>query len=90
MRASVPPGRANAANRAETAYLRRLGSLQSVPTLVKAMNELALDARSGFIVSFIDGASTIEDIIDVSGVPRTEVLRVLDDLLDQGALSIAT
>jgi len=39
---------------------------------------------------FIDGASTIEDIIDVSGVPRTEVLRILDDLLDQDALSIAS
>ena len=52
------------------------------------MSELSLDHRAGFIVSFIDGANTIEDMIDISGVPRTEVLRVLDELLAQGAISL--
>lgn len=87
--ASVPPpARATAANRAEAAYLRRLGSLQSVPRLVRPLQDLALDPRSGFIASFVDGASTIEDIIDVSGAPRTEVLRVLDDLVAQRGAAV--
>jgi HD-GYP domain-containing protein (c-di-GMP phosphodiesterase class II) len=83
-----PPNRATAGNRAEAAYLRRLGSLQAVPRMVRPMQDLDLDQRSGFVCSFIDGASTIEDIIDVSSVPKLEVLRILDDLVAQGGVSV--
>jgi hypothetical protein len=84
----VGPGRATAANRAEGAYLRRLGSIQAIPRLVRPMQDLDLDQRSGVVCSFVDGASTIEDIIDVSGVPKLEVLRILDDLVAQGGVSV--
>lgn len=83
-----PAGRASPANRAEAAYLRRLGSLGAVPRLVRPMQDLELDQRSGFVCSFIDGASSIEDIVDVSGVPKLEVLRILDDLVAQGGVSV--
>ena len=52
------------------------------------MHDLDLDQRSGFVYSFLDGASSIEDIIDVSGVPRLEVLRILDDLVAAGDVSL--
>ena len=52
------------------------------------MQDLELDQRSGFVCSFIDGASSIEDIVDVSGVPKLEVLRILDDLVAQGGVSL--
>jgi hypothetical protein len=84
----APPNRATAGNRAEAAYLRRLGSMQSIPRMVRPMQDLELDQRSGFVCSFIDGASTIEDIIDVSSVPKLEVLRILDDLVAQGGVSV--
>jgi HD-GYP domain-containing protein (c-di-GMP phosphodiesterase class II) len=80
--------RDSAASRAEGAYLRRLGSLAAIPRLVRPMQDLVLDQRSGFVCSFIDGASSIEDIIDVSGVPKLEVLRILDDLVAQGGISV--
>jgi hypothetical protein len=82
-----PADRSTAASRAEAAYLRRLGSLRAIPRLVRPMQDLELDQRSGFVCSFIDGASSIEDIIDVSGVPKLEVLRILDDLVAQGGIS---
>lgn len=83
-----PPRTSTAANRAEGAYLRRLGSLSAIPRLMRPMQDLELDQRSGFVCSFIDGASSIEDIIDVSGVPKLEVLRILDDLVAQGGVSV--
>lgn len=86
---TVPPAsRGTAGNRAEAAYLRRLGSMAAVPRMVRPMQELELDQRSGFVCSFVDGASSIEDIVDVSGVPKLEVLRILDDLVAQGGVSV--
>lgn len=83
-----PATRATAGSRAEGAYLRRLGSMQAIPRMVRAMQDLELDQRSGFVCSFIDGVSSIEDIVDVSGVPKLEVLRILDDLVAQGGVSV--
>lgn len=84
----VPAARTSAGGRAEAAYLRRLGSMQAVPRLVRPMQDLELDQRSGFVCSFIDGASNIDEIIVVSGVPKLEVLRILDDLVAQGGVSV--
>jgi hypothetical protein len=72
-------------------YVGRLGELTQVPTLTISRSELrwlTLDHRAGFVLSLIDGASSIEDIIDVSTMPTFEVLRTLYVLLSQNVISL--
>ncbi|MEZ4394550.1 MAG: hypothetical protein R3A48_26050 [Polyangiales bacterium] len=72
-------------------YIGRLGDLDHVPVLTMARSELrwlALDHRAGFVLSLIDGGSSIEDIIDVSTMPSFEVLRTLHMLHTQNVISL--
>lgn len=72
-------------------YIGRLGDLDHVPVLTMARSELrwlALDHRAGFVLSLIDGGSSIEDIIDVSTMPSFEVLRTLHLLHTQNVISL--
>ena len=47
-----------------------------------------LEPRSAFLLSRIDGAMTVEDVLDVSGMPRLEALRTLALLARRGAIVI--
>jgi hypothetical protein len=49
---------------------------------------LALDHRAGFVLSQIDGVSTIEMLIDVCGMDRLELLRILGGLVEQGVVLV--
>lgn len=70
-------------------YLSRLGALSRRPRrAVKGADVrwLGLDHREGFVLSHIDGGSSIEELVDVAGMPRIEVLKTLVELLDVGAI----
>lgn len=72
-------------------YVGRLGSLDQVPVMMVAQNELrwlTLDHRAGFVISLVDGVSSIDDIIDVSTMPQLEVLRTLYVLLTQNVITL--
>lgn len=72
-------------------YVGRLGSLDQIPVMMVPPNELrwlTLDHRAGFVLSLVDGVSTIDDIIDVSTMPSLEVLRTLYVLLSQNVISL--
>lgn len=63
---------------------------QSVPVLAMTaaqMRGMPLDHRAGFILSHVDGVSSVETILDVSGMPGDEVLLLLQALLDKGIIS---
>lgn len=47
-----------------------------------------LEPRSAFLLSRIDGSMTVEDVLDVSGMPRLEALRTLALLARRGAIVI--
>jgi hypothetical protein len=67
-------------------YTGRLGSLEQVPVMAVPRAELkwlSLDHRAGFVLSLVDGTSTMENIIDVAGMPALEVLRTLYELVVQ-------
>ena len=49
---------------------------------------LSLDHRAGFILSCVDGYSSIEEILDVSGMPQIDALRILHELLVQKVISV--
>jgi hypothetical protein len=70
-------------------HLARLGGLGAVLGLKVAGAEvrwLGLDHRAGFLLSLVDGSTSVEEIVDLSGMPRHEALRLLAELLDNGAV----
>lgn len=72
-------------------YLERLGAASCVPRLAmhgSALTGLALDHRTGFLLSCVDGFSTIEEIIDVAAMPRLEAVRILYELVQEGAIEM--
>ena len=72
----------------EKALIAKLGSVEKVPVLVADVTKLNLDHRAAFVLRFMDGMSTVEDILDASGLPRIDVLRVLDDLLTRAVIAM--
>jgi len=49
---------------------------------------LRLDARAGFVLSMVDGHTTVQTIIDVCGLPDAEVVALLRTLRDAGAITL--
>ncbi len=74
-------------------YLSRLGGLDQVISVVLAPEELRwlnLDHRAGFLLSLVDGVSTIEELLDISGMTRLDALRILATLREQRAILLST
>ena len=72
-------------------YSSKIGDLSAVP--VPALDDtqlrwLGLDHRAGFLLSRVDGSSTVEEVLDICGMPRLEALKTLVDLLDRGAIRV--
>ena len=43
--------------------------------------------RSGFLLSLIDGSSTLKAIVDACGMPRADALHILYDLVQEGIVA---
>jgi len=72
-------------------YESRVGDMQTVPVVKVPPSEirwLGLDHRAGFLLSRVDGLGTVEQLIDISGMPRLEVLKTLVELLDSDAIEL--
>jgi hypothetical protein len=70
----------------ENMYAARLGPSDGVPVVVvpqAQMQWLSIDHRAGFVLSLIDGFSTLEMVIDVSGMQKLDALRILHALVQQ-------
>jgi hypothetical protein len=75
----------------ERAYADRLGPLDQVPCVLVPLDELrgrGLDHQAGFLLSRVDGESTLEALLDVSAMPRLAALRVIAELVGDGILSL--
>ena len=67
-------------------YTARLGPLDQVVRVGVPPDQvrwLSLDHRSGFLLSLVDGTSTMEELLDISGMPRLDALRILFTLVEQ-------
>jgi hypothetical protein len=70
----------------ERMFAAKIGALDRIPNVIVArthMRWLSIDHRAGFILSLVDGHSTVEMILDVSGMPRLDALRILHELVQQ-------
>lgn len=83
--ATAPPGSSTEAD----ACLARLGGPRAIPSMARAsLTGLALDHRAGFLLTFIDGTSSLDDLLDVTGLPRLDVLRIIEQLVEAGVLRL--
>lgn len=82
---------ARCALKQQAALEARLGDLKQVPRLKLRMADLmklSLDARTGFLLSRIDGRLSFEALFAVSGMSRLDTTRVLVQLLDQDIIAV--
>jgi hypothetical protein len=75
---------------AQIAAMReRLQPLYRVPTLTRPLTELGgllEDPKTAYVLGFVDGILPLETIIDVTGLPEYDTLRVLDRMVVQGVM----
>lgn len=72
-------------------YVTRIGQLDRVPVVSvprEQLRWLSIDHKAGFVLSLIDGVSTVEMIIDVSGMAELDALRILSELAQQRIISL--
>jgi hypothetical protein len=51
-----------------------------------ALQNLPLDNRAGFLLSRMDGVLDLDMLVEVSGMSRDEVLRIVRDLVESGVV----
>lgn len=71
-------------------YITRIGPLDRVPIVMVARDQmrwLSIDHRAGFVLSLVDGVSSLEMILDVSGMAVLDTLRILSELAQQRIIS---
>lgn len=73
----------------EAAIRARLAPLHRVPSPAKSIGELGPDLKepkTAFVLGFVDGVLPLETIIEVTGLPELDTLRILDRLVEAGAI----
>lgn len=72
-------------------YLTRLGGLAKILRVAMPPDEirwLSLDHKAGFLLSCIDGTSSIEEVLDVACMQEFEAIRILHDFRELGVVEI--
>ncbi|MCA9647452.1 MAG: hypothetical protein KC492_42470, partial [Myxococcales bacterium] len=72
-------------------YAARLGQLDQVVAVAVPPDQirwLSLDHRAGFLLSLVDGMTSIEEILDVSGMTRLDALRIMFTLVQQRVIAL--
>jgi hypothetical protein len=72
-------------------YLGRLGGLAKILRVAMPPDEirwLSLDHKAGFLLSCIDGTSSIEEVLDVACMHEFEAIRILHDFRELGVIEI--
>ena len=82
---SVPPQPPNAADEADGRSMLSgtppvLSGTPVVIVSAEALRAARLDSRAGFLLSLIDGKTTVESLLDLSGMPEHDTIALLDDL----------
>ncbi len=72
-------------------YTARLGALDQVVNMAIPSDQirwLSLDHRAGFLLSLVDGISSVEELLDISGMPRLDALRIFYSLVQEQVISL--
>jgi hypothetical protein len=77
----------------ERQCLSAIGSESTVLVSAVSTEEVkrfSLDHVSGYLLSLLDGDTPVEEVLDISGMPRLLVLRHLHGLLERGIVVVAS
>jgi hypothetical protein len=69
------------------------GAMTGMPVVVMPLERLKclpLDHRAGFLLSLMDGAMDLDTMVEIAGIPRGEVLRLVRDLFESGVVDFRT
>jgi hypothetical protein len=83
--------RAKSSSALEGIYAARLGPMTRMPIVTMGPSQidgLGIDHRAGFLLSLVDGASTLEAILDVCGMAKLDAMRILHELVQRGAVKL--
>lgn len=72
-------------------YSARLGALDQRVTMAipsEQIRWLSLDHRSGFLLSLVDGNSSVEELLDISGMAKLDALRILYNLREERVIAL--
>lgn len=72
-------------------YRSRIGALDCAPVLCadpSALKRFNLPPGAGFVLSMVDGATSITDLISLSGMDAFETLRTVSGLVEAGIVEI--
>lgn len=72
-------------------YNRTFKNLKAIPKMKVDLTDLlnySLTQQDGFVISLIDGKSTIQEIIDTSGINAFDCKRILSKLMTLGIIEI--
>lgn len=72
-------------------YTAKIGPLDKVPQVMvprEQLRWLSLDHRAGFVLSLVDGMSSLEMILDMSGMPTLDAMRILFELTQQRIITL--
>jgi hypothetical protein len=72
-------------------YAARIGPMDQVAVVAvppEQITWLSLDHRAGFLLSLVDGVSSIEEILDISGMSRLDALRIMYTLVQQNVITL--
>ena len=86
-------GREEVRGRLLKRYRDRMGDLGGIPRLSLGLSDVMkfnLPAHAGFMLSLIDGDTSIGDIVSLSGMDSFGALRVLNGLIEAGIVSLGT
>jgi len=70
-------------------YRSRLGGLDRSPRIRMRAQDImwqALDHRAGFLLSQVDGRTTFDEIIEISGLSELDATRILARLVEHGVI----
>ena len=79
----------NSRQRLETRYTTRIGSLDYIFNLgvpAAKVKWLGLDPQAAFLLSLVDGQTTVAEVLEACRMKRLEALRVFTELLDAKAI----
>jgi hypothetical protein len=77
----------------ERECLAALGSERArlvVAVSAEELKRFAFDQTTGFLLSLLDGATSLEDVLDIAGVPRLVALQHLRNLMERGVIASAS
>jgi hypothetical protein len=75
----------------ESVYVSQLGDLSSVPRVViggAQLKSASIDHRTAFLLTRMDGDTTIEEVLDISGMSRMDAAKLILDAVEKGLVEI--